>query len=782
MVSANNSSRLLLDYKAEHPEKYEEILTHIFGEKGLAVAHLKIEMGSDINSSSGTEPAVKRFENEPADVTRGAGFQLAADAKKVNPDLTLDMLWWSEPLWVTNAEDVYGARYKWYKETLDAAYHTYGLEFDYVSATQNERAADNEWIKYLSKALKNEKDCPYDYSAIKIVAGDEVCTWQVADDMLADEELMKAVDVFGSHYTSHSTENAQRIAREYGKELWFSEASTPMVYSQGIYRYDKLGSGIGGINGILDIANRFIAMYPYGKMTLCEYQPVISAYYDGVTYSYKQFIQACDPWSGYYYLDSGFFMQLHFSQFIKRGWAFVDDACFNDGKIGGDGHALVDAVYSFVTATDTKTGDYTTVITNTTEENITYDFTVTNLLKSDSAVNVWETRGPDSRDGEFNENHFRKISTITPKDNGDNTYSYSITLAPDSMVTVTTVEYEPDMSLYKNMDNSERRVLSLPYSDDFQYSGYPDNYLSSRGFAPRYTTDQGGAFEVQCDENGNNYLMQIITPETKANEWGGTPAPTTNFGDDRWSNYSFSADVRITKSNTPDSNYAGVGVRYILAANGESGYNFRLYENGKWELLRSNISLAEGIAEADTAQWNKLKIMAADNFVRCFINGKEVTEYISGNQPIFNSGRASISSSYNQNCFDNLLVEPVEGYETFITRYDNTDKCFTGCKGDVEYELIGSFRNYKRTMFSCRKGGSVSFEFEGRRAAITGIVPDFCTVSVTVDGEKGDECTLPKSDNRESSYQVRCSEKGRHTVTIEVCEGEIGIDGLEVTD
>ena len=32
MVSANNSSRLLLDYKAEHPEAYREILEYIFGE------------------------------------------------------------------------------------------------------------------------------------------------------------------------------------------------------------------------------------------------------------------------------------------------------------------------------------------------------------------------------------------------------------------------------------------------------------------------------------------------------------------------------------------------------------------------------------------------------------------------------------------------------------------------------------------------------------------------------------------------------------------------------
>ena len=30
MVSANNTSRLLIDYKAQHPERYNELLRHIF--------------------------------------------------------------------------------------------------------------------------------------------------------------------------------------------------------------------------------------------------------------------------------------------------------------------------------------------------------------------------------------------------------------------------------------------------------------------------------------------------------------------------------------------------------------------------------------------------------------------------------------------------------------------------------------------------------------------------------------------------------------------------------
>jgi len=783
MVTGNNSSRLLLDYKAENPKAYREIMEYLFGEKGLAISHIKIEMGSDINSSSGTEPAVKRTEDETADVTRGAGYQLAADAKKINPDITLDMLWWSEPLWITNAKDVYAARYKWYKETLDAAYKTYGLKFDYVSSTQNERASDNEWIKYLSKALKSETDAPYDYSEIRIVAGEEVCTWNAASDMLKDEELMKAVDVVGSHYTSRSTKEAQTLAYEYGKELWFSEASTSMVYSNGTYRYDATGSGLGDINGVLDIANRYITMYPCGRMTMCEYQPVVSAYYDGVCYCHKQFIGASDPWSGYYYLDSGFFMQLHFSQFIKKGWAFIDDACYADGVEGGDGHALVGAVHSFVTATDTSSDDYTTVITNTTKEDITYNFIVSNLAKAGEKVYVWESRGPDSLDGEYNENYFKNIGTIVPKDNGDGTYGYSVTLKPDSIVTISTVGIDYDEAYYKKASPKEKTVLTLPYSDDFQYEGYGKDYLSSRGGAPRYTTDQGGAFEVVADESGKKCLMQIITPEIKANEWGGTPNPTTNFGDDRWSNYSVSADVRLTKGDGTDDNYAGIGLRYILAANGDSGYRFIICESRKCSLLKNDTELKSvNSAEINPYKWNRLRIEAVDNKVRCYLNNELLIDYIITDESLFNSGRASLSASYNRNCFGNILVEPVEGAETFIIRYDNTDPCFISYEGSCKFETIGSFRSYKRTLFSCDAGARITFEFNGTGAALTGNTAGDCVVDVTVDGVLiNEKLALKKSGDRESSYQLRNLKKERHIVTISVIEGVLSLDGLEVT-
>lgn len=776
MVSGNNSSRLLLDYKAEHPKAYEQILEYMFGKEGIGITHLKVEMGADINSSSGTEPSVMRTEDEKADVTRGAAYQLAADAKKINPDLTLDMLWWSEPKWVSDAADVYAARYKWYKNTLDSAYETYGLEFDYVSAVQNERGADLEWVKYLSSHLKSEKDTPYDYSKIKIVGGEEVCTWGFADRMYEDSELMDAVDVVGSHYTSESTENAQKLAYDQDKELWFSEASSPMAYAQGTYRYD--GSGLAGINGTLDIANRIIGMYPNGKMTLYEYQPVVSAYYDGACYCQKQLISACDPWSGYYMLDSGFYMSLHFSQFIQKGWAFVDSSCYSDGQKGGDGHAIVDAVYSYMTATDTETGDYSTVITNTTAQPIEYTFKVSGLDKASSNVSVWETRGPDSIDGSYDENYFKKTEDISPTANGSE-YSYTVTVKPNSIVTVSTVS--PERTEYKNADESERTVLKLPYSDDFEYAGYSEDYLSSRGNAPRYTTDEGGAFEVEKTDKGN-VLVQQITADMKANEWGYTPDPVTTFGDDRWYNYSVSVDAAFEQSQDKAANYAGVGLRYTLGCNSYSGYWIKLYENGSWELKANDGTLASGdIENFDGTISHKLKLEAVNNVIRGYVDGNMVAEYTVGEgESLISAGRASLFSSYNKNSFDNFSAEPIEGSDTYITRYDETDPCFT-FEGNWEHNLMSSFKNYKRTSSKGNEGDSFTVSFEGTGFALTGESRDNCILALSVDGGEEQLITVSRTGQREISCRSEGLSEGAHTAKVTIKSGKYIVDGMQVT-
>lgn len=759
MVSGNNSSRLLMDYKWEHPDKYREILELIFGKGGIGITHLKLEMGSDINSSSGTEPAVMRRETETPDVTRGAGFLLAADAKKINPRLTLDMLWWSEPRWVTDSPDVYAARYFWYAQSLRAAYRTYGLKFDYVSANRNEREVDAEWIKYLSRRLKSETDCPYSFAEIKIVAADEECRWEIAKKMLADEALFGAVDVIGSHYTSFCDNNVRKLIAR-GKTVWFTEGCPPMSYSKGTGRFD--GSGLIGINGVLDIADRIIAMFPRGGMTMYEFQPVAAAYYDGVTYCQKQLINSCDPWSGYYSVDSGFYMVQHFSGFFKKGDYFVPSACMCDGKAGGDGHALVEVTHSF--ATVCGGGDYSTVIVNSSDIPRSYDIEVIGFANASAPVYLWETCGS---------HYFRPSQPLKPSER-NGLYGYSVTLKPHSILTLSTRKL--DKAPRPAVAAAERRILSLPYEDDFSYRDYPPNYLASRGYAPRYTTDEGGAFEV-CRLNGRNVLMQQITPELIAEEWGLTPPPVTNFGDDRWFNYRLSADVIFEKTDSPDENYAGVGIRYRIGADGASGINLRLYENGTWHLCKENLLLESGtVAPARSATL----CLEADGVVfRAFLNGEQIGER--KEVVLQPAGRAALYSAYRKNAFANIKLTPLRMRSIYtIERYDDTDAIFS-YSGDWLHEPMSSFKNYCRTLSCGRKHAEVILRFSGTGFAVIGASDGKCRISVTLDGSPlYVDYPVPEAYHREAPVYRFGLKRGNHTVNIRVLEGVYQIDGAEI--
>lgn len=816
MVSGNNSSRLLLDYKYEHPKQYQEILEHIFGMEGLGITHLKLEMGADINSSSGTEPCVKRSADEPVDITRGAGYILAADAKKVNPELTLDMLFWSEPRWVTDADDVYAARYRWYKETLIAAYETFGLKFDYVSVNRNERAVEEEWIKYFVSKIKAETDCPYDFASIGIVAADEDNSWRIADLMMEDEELREAVDIIGTHYTSHCTENARMLFDQYHKELWFSEGCPPMSYSKGTSRFD--GSGLSGINGVLDIASRMVAMYPCGGMTLYEYQPVVSAYYDGVTFCHKQLISANEPWSGYYSFDSGFEMAQHFAQFFKKGWRFVDGACHSDGEKGGDGHALIHTVYNYMTAMDPVTGDYSTMMVNATDQVIVYDVVISGLAKASQSVHLWEMRGHDG--GSYDENYFRKVLVITPSerctesgdsiaysngqedtdryegaDNQEGVYEYSVTVPPFSIATVSTL---PGKQFAKS--EQETKILHLPYEDDFTYKEYGEDYLASRGYAPRFTTDQGGAFEVH-KIGQKHVLMQMITPETKAMEWGQTPLPTTNFGDDRWYQYEVRTEAVIIRTDHPKDNYIGIGLRYNLAAIGMSGYVLLVYEDGTWKFNRNNETKLIGkydSLECFTADTGtkvsyecvgigedyvrvNIRISAKGEDVCGYINGQQVFTYAAGQdkEAILGAGRAALYSSYDRNYFDKVEILPMED-TPYITRYDDTDECFS-YEGAWTHNLMSSFMDYRRTVSSGETGAVLALEFEGSGFGLFGVSDGKCAIKVELDGAVVDENrTLPTVGNRELYYVMSNLSEGRHVVKVLVIAGTLYVDGAQI--
>ena len=757
VITGNNSSRLLMDYKAKNPKAYWEIMNLLFKpDYGAGLTHVKIEFGTDVNSSSGTEPSIMRSEDEEADVTRGAGFMFAADALSINPDISVDLLRWGEPKWVTDAfsvsqENGFKARYKWYKAALDKAYDTYGIKFTHISADSNEAAkVDTEWIIYFADMLENETDERYDYGAIKIVASDEIGSWNIAKEMTKNEALNK----------------------DYGKEVWYTEG----VASTNIAKLavNSNGSGLNGTNGALDVCNRIINAYYNGRMTMYEYQPAVAAYYSGAKYFPKSLLNAQTPWSGYYEADCGIWTSAHFTMFMKNGWRYIDSACFGDGK---ESHAISETTNNYMTVTDTATGDYSIVICNDSNEQRNYTFTLDNMTKADAPVYVWETRGPDKGQA-YDANYFKKIAAYQPvKTKGG--YAYSIEVKPYSIVTVTTLDKTADSSVYNC--SYKDTPLKLSYTDKFEYS---DEFLASRGNAPLYTTDYGGAFEV-AEVDGNKVLMQMINADNKPTDWRyrSTPNPITSLGDDRWSNYSAKIDFKF--AGKASDNYVAFGVRYLTAEldswSAENGYSLKVYPNGRWELRKNTVTLSSGtVKKFNSSAWHNVKITAAGTKIIAYLDGKKLVSY-KDETAFANSGRISIGSGLYNNIFDDLKVSPVKGYQSTITRVDDHDASIT-YKGDWYRTVPDQYVHFNRTISRAtvakgEKAKTMQFSFTGSRFSLIG-QSDAYKIKVYVDGKLLKTCSSTGSKARQCSAWFNVP-GGKHTVKIAVVSGTFTLDAIE---
>ena len=780
VVTGNNSSRLLMDYKTENPDAYWEIMNLLFKpDHGAGLTHVKIEFGTDVNSSSGTEPSIMRSADEKADVTRGAGFMFAADALSINPDITVDLLRWGEPKWVTDAfaesqEAGFEARYKWYKAAIDGAFDTYGMKFTHISADGNEPdKIDADWIIYFADRLENETDERYDYGKIKIVASDEVGSWNIAEEMMKNEDLRNAVDVLGEHYNTWASENAKLLNRIYGKELWYTEGIAPAIISR--LGVTSSGSGINGTNGALDVCNRIINGYYNGRMTMYEYQPAVAAYYSGAKYFPKSLINAQDPWSGYFEADSGIWTSAHFTRFIKNGWRFVDSACYGDGK---ENHSISETTNNYMTVTDTQTGDYSIIICNDSEVQRNYTFTLENMKLADAPFTVWETRGPEEGQA-YDENYFKNIGTFRPVEEGGK-YSFSIETKPYSIVTVTTLDKTSDTSVYNC--RYEDIPLDINYSDDFEYS---DEFLSARGNAPLYTTDQGGAFEV-AEIDGNKVLMQMINADNKPTDWRlrDTPNPITSLGDDRWANYS--AEISFKLDSDKSDNYVSFGVRYLTAEldswSAENGYSLRVYPSGYFELKKNTEAVQKGnIDNFDASKWHTIKITAAGKHIAAQLDGAELASF-DDEMGYAHSGRISIGSGLYNNIFDNLKIYPVDGCKPIITRVDDHDPSVI-YNGNWDRKVPDDYIHFNRTRSKAEISEedtgekSMEFSFEGDHFALIGKIME-CGFDVYVDGELLEAVETKGVKARQCFYSADVPE-GSHDVKIVVTSGRFAVDVIE---
>jgi len=729
VLSANGTSELLMDYKSEHPQEYAQLLKVLFGGESPIMTQVKIEMGNDRNNSTGPDPATMRLENEAANVKRSPAFQLAADAKKLNPQLKVSILRWNAPGWVNTNDKVY----TWFKNTILAAYRSYGYMVDYVNPGLNERAPDLAWAKQYASRLK-EDTTGFDsvteqglYQNIRVVISDEADIGSFGGTAVSDATLRNAIAVAGYHYNTDddSAGNFKKLAEQFDKEVWNSEAqatfgNTAFRPSNNTKDPTLAGTGIGGVGGPLEMGNTIIKGFVKSRRSHFIYQPAIGSFYEGGQYSFKELLSARDPWSGWIHYDAGLQILRHFSWFAKTGWenqsgtAGIWRAVPQTSASGATGTNPVNGrngTPSYLTLAAPDTRNFSTVFVNDSESVKTYQLRTTNMaFDGNPPLELWETRAAEPGKA-FNANYMHYRCSASAAASG----GYTITVNPYSILTATTsvnlskTEYNVPLPvegargvLDSNSDGSAQNTSdSILYADDFDYTKKTvavigaggqvmgtESYVASRGGSqsvmPRFFCDRNGAFEAYLPSGSTNYILrqQVDQPTMGLGATWNDGAPITGVGETRWLNYKASVDVSFENNSTQSgNNYAAIGARQQGGSNSHtiSGtpYVLKFLFDGSWQLLVDGTSVADGNVVTGTGgvtiagfhaaydAWHNLALQVVENKISALLDGVLLATHTDPKSRL--SGRVDLASGYYLTRFDNLKVEKVEGYAPYYS-------------------------------------------------------------------------------------------------------------------
>jgi hypothetical protein len=844
VLSANGTSALLMDYKSEHPEAYAQLLAILFGGTHPIMTQVKIEMGNDRNNSTGPDPATMRLQNEAANVRRHPGFQLAADARKVNPNLKVSILRWNVPGWVSGNSQVY----TWYKNTILAAYRAYGYMVDYVNPGVNESAPDLTWTRQYADQIKGDTTGFNDateqalYHAIQIVISDEVQVGSFGGSMVSDASLRDAVSVAAYHYNTDddSAGNFKKLAEQYDKEVWNSEAQA--TFSNTAFR-PTAGSGIGGTYSALEMGNTIIKGFVNSRRTHFIYQPAIGSFYEGGQYSYKELLSARDPWSGWIHYDAGLDVLRHFSWFTNAGWEDSDNtagiwrAVPESSATGATGTNPVNGrngTPSYLTLAAPDKRNFSTVFVNDSATARTYDLHTANMAYAGNpSMELWETRAADTGKA-FNSNYLKYLCTLS----ADNSGVYSITVKPWSVVTATTLVRVGDPEYHAPLPVEDVRTVldtdatgSVPdtsdkilYADDFDYSSKTvpvigaggeitenESYITARGgpqsAIPRYTSDRNGAFEAFLPSGSTDYVLRQQVDQSVV-ALGGTwnsGDPITGIGDRRWLNYKASVDVSFENNSTQGGkNYAAIGARQ---QGGGSSHNmngtpyFLKYSfDGSWQLLVDGGAVASGNVvsgsggvtitgfEATYDAWHNLGLQVVDAEVTAYLDGETLAAYTDPNPRL--SGRVDLASGYYYTRFDNLKVETVDGSVPYYSELlDDQETNDLGSPPAAKLVYGGAWShtngedmyNVQRSLSKGNAGATLEYTFSGTGLDVLGPNNGSAKLEVTVDGQVVNaSASTMASQQCYQTFTLRGLSVGVHTVELRVSSGTLTVDAVGV--
>ncbi len=609
LSGGGGTSRLLYDYP---PAQQSEILDYLFKfGYGASLQLLKVEIGSDTDTTNGAEASHERAAGEE-NYHRGYEWWLMQQAKTRNPDIKLYGLEWGAPGWFSGgffSQDNIDYIIRW----IQNAKTVYGLTIDYVGGW-NENGYTKGWFESLKSALvKNGL-------STQVVAADG--DWGVAVDMNSDPAFAAAVDIVGAHYpcgyislgVDCGSADHLSDALATGKTLWASE--------EGSMPFD---------DGAIAMARAYNRHYIQAKMTASINWSLVGSWYSNLPFAgVDGLLFANQPWSGFYAVDREIWATAHTAQFVQPGWQYLDS-----------GSAVVSGVGSYVALKAPNGKDWSLVV-ETMDTGLPHTFQVSEAGGVFAGpVHVWASDLSSSATSDW----FVQQPDITPVG-----CAFSFTAQPNHLYTLTTTTGQGKGQTSPPAPGA----LPIPYADDFE--GYTVGAMPN---IPKYFSTVEGAFEVESCTGGRpgKCLQQEVT--TAPIGWGnaGLPNPVTFVGDPTWADYRASVDALLQTSGSVE--LIGRVVGQNQRGGGVLGYHLQVADSGAWSLFTqdgsgNDTSLAAGTVAFSTNLWHTLALDFSGTTIAAFVDG---TGIASVTDMTYAAGNAALAvSKWNDAQFDNMSI------------------------------------------------------------------------------------------------------------------------------
>ncbi|MGB7569157.1 MAG: hypothetical protein WBM07_14955 [Chitinivibrionales bacterium] len=618
-VSGGGATSVLLKDYIE-PQR-SQILDYLFKPNfGASLSALYIEIGGDGNSTQGSEPSHMHAKAD-TNFQRGYEWWLMSEAKKRNPDITLDGCAWGCPGWVGNGNFWSQDMCNYYALWLKGLKANYGLDMNAIGC-KNESGVNTSWVKTFRTTLNSNG-----FSAVKIHAFDnwEATKYDFASQFATDTALNSAVNIIGCHTTWKTTTTggvmATAVAKGCGKPIWDTEEH----------------ASIDGIAGATNVVNACNENYIDNRVTKILFWFLVGALYPYEGGLGMDMLGATQPWSGNYSLRTGLWGYAHYGQFTKAGWQYLNNAC---GNFPGGG--------TYVTLKSPNDSDFSVIIeTKGVTASQTAAFSISGGLPTNKTLCVWRTNSSSS---------FVRQSDITPA-NG----TFSLSIDGNSIYSISTTTGQQKGAFATPVPAA--KAFPFPYYENYDHYTDPKAW----GYLPHYQADIAGVFEIadRPDKTGK-CLRQVLSK--KATSWAPEWMPFSLIGDASWTDYDVSVDVYFDTTGS-----AMLMGRVPTSGGGygsyPTGYYLRLASTGAWTCYAAmntntlGTSLATGTVALTANTWNNLKLRFSGTTITGFINNAQVcsatnTLYAAGAVGL---GTGDIGNVRNTALFDNLIINTVGG-------------------------------------------------------------------------------------------------------------------------